>query len=498
MTAWIAAAFLVAGFVVLAKLFGLIEKSGSVVALSRRSLAIVRSPSLSDDAKEVQLQQNAKRLFVLALLLAVGMAAALLMPAGLVWLCDRLGWISWQSVCNTAISPSFIVLSSVIVLIPLVVAVRSRGGRESTQAKSRDEEGDYSALDRLLHRVAFRTTSAQIAMADVEDRLFARQLAACKIERPVFVTALPRAGTTMLLECCAGMREFASHGYRDMPFVLVPCLWNRFSVAFRRSAPVRERAHGDGMLIGFESPEALEEVLWKAFWRRHYRSDRIVPWKVDEANDAEDFVEFFRNHLRKIMLVRRGSDATAARYLSKNNLNIARIGLLRRLFPDAAIVVPFREPLQHAESLLKQHRNFLGIHKQDRFASEYMRAIGHYEFGDNLRPVDFDGWFDGRQTRQADCLAFWLEYWAAGYRHLLAEEAAITRFVDYDALCETPHDGLRRLADTLECREPDALLAAADGVHPSKKRTIDTAAVPGGILEEVDRIYAALKGRADQ
>ena len=123
------------------------------------------------------------------------------------------------------------------------------------------------------------------------------------------------------------------------------------------------------------------------------------------------FTSFFSDHLRKITLVRRGDAAASARYLSKNNLNISRTALLRRLFPDAIIVVPFREPMQHAESLLKQHRNFLGIHAEDRFASEYMRAIGHFDFGENLRPVDFDGWFERRQTEQTDVLAFWLEYW---------------------------------------------------------------------------------------
>jgi hypothetical protein len=497
MTAWIAAGFIVAGFVVLAKLFGLVEKSGSVFVLSRRSLAVIRDAGLSDDAKEAALQQNAKRLFALAFFLALGSAAALLLPAGLVWLCDRLGWISLASVCDVALSPAFIAASSVLVLVPLFISLKLRGSRETSHAQQAANAGSYSALDRLLHRVAFRTTAAQLALADVEDRVFAGQLAACRVDRPVFVTALPRAGTTMLLECCAGLREFASHGYRDMPFVLVPCLWNRFSAAFRQHAERRERAHGDGMLIDFDSPEALEEVLWKAFWRRHYRCDRIVPWTCDEESDADEFKDFFRNHIRKIALVRRGSDAPAARYLSKNNLNIARLGLLHRLFPDAAVVVPFREPLQHAESLLKQHRNFLRIHKEDRFASEYMRAIGHYEFGDNLRPVDFGGWFDRRQSRQSDCLAFWLEYWAAGYRQMLAEGADFVRFIDYDALCENPRCGLALLADAIDCREPDALLAAADGIHPAKQRAVDTATVPAAVLQDVDGIYDALKNRAD-
>jgi hypothetical protein len=488
MTLWIAAAFLVVGFLALAKLFRLVEKSGNVFAVSQRSLAIIRNSELSDDAKEAALQENAKRLFALAFLLTLGAAAAVLAPMGLLWLCDRLGWISLDAVSRVALSPAFIIASCALVLVPLVFSVRS---------KQTDKTENYSALDRLLHRVAFKTTSAQIAVADIEDRLFAKQLAACKVERPVFITSLPRAGTTMLLELCAGMTEFASHCYRDMPFVLVPCLWNRFSASFRKNAKPQERAHGDGMLIDFDSPEALEEVLWQAFWRRHYAADRIAPWKIDEdRHETAEFNQFFRAHMRKVMLVRRGPDAPTTRYLSKNNLNIARTALLRKLFPDAVIVVPFREPLQHVASLLKQHRNFLDIHKGDRFASDYMRAIGHYEFGDNLRPVDFDGWFDRRRSNDAESLAFWLEYWATGYRHLLGQDIDL-RFIDYDALCENPEQGLRRLADAVECREPDTLLAAAANIHAARARNVDVAAVPQSLLDEVDSVYSELKARAD-
>jgi hypothetical protein len=497
MISWIAAGFLVVGFVALAKPLKLVDKSECVIALSHRSLAIIRNAGLSDEAKETALQENAKRLFGLAFSLAFGAAAAVLAPMGLLWLCDRLGWISLASVCDLLVSPSFIAVSGILVVAVMAASWRSKKSGKSSRSEAAGKAEHYSALDRLLHRVAFKTRAAQVALADVEDRLFAKRLAACNVDRPVFITALPRAGTTMLLEHCAGMREFASHCYRDMPFVLVPCFWNRFSQAFRKNAAPHERAHGDGMLIDFDSPEALEEVVWQAFWRRHYRPDRIVPWQIAELKEnAEEFIEFFRSHLRKIILVRRGQDAPAARYLSKNNLNIARLGVLRNLFPDANIVVPFREPLQHAASLLKQHRNFLDIHKCDRFASEYMRAIGHYEFGDNLRPVDFDGWFDRRESKQTDGLAFWLEYWAAGYRHILDQSAVVTRFIDYDALCRNPQRGLQLVAAAIGCREPDALLATAERVHAARPKDVDVAAIPASILHEVGRVYDELKAQA--
>jgi len=105
-------------------------------------------------------------------------------------------------------------------------------------------ENRYSALDRLLHKLAFSTRKAQVGLADVEDVMFRDRLARYELDRPLFITALPRAGTTFLLELCVASGEFASHTYRHMPFVLIPMLWNRFSEGFRRSGVPTRRASG--------------------------------------------------------------------------------------------------------------------------------------------------------------------------------------------------------------------------------------------------------------
>ena len=69
----------------------------------------------------------------------------------------------------------------------------------------------YSRLDRLLHRLAFSSFEVRKALADVEDRLCARRLVGIEIDRPVFITALPRAGTTLLLETLGSLGVFATH-----------------------------------------------------------------------------------------------------------------------------------------------------------------------------------------------------------------------------------------------------------------------------------------------
>ena len=63
--------------------------------------------------------------------------------------------------------------------------------------------------------------------------------------------------------------------YREMPFLLLPLLWNVISRRFYPPDTMLERAHGDGMTIGNDSVEAFEEILWRAFWPEKYPKDRI-------------------------------------------------------------------------------------------------------------------------------------------------------------------------------------------------------------------------------
>lgn len=479
MSSWLAAFGLLAVFVLLARAFGLTERSRTVLATTRESMAVMRAPSMSDAQKEAALQANAISLLKSFVTLSAGLAVAALLPAGMLWLCDRLGWLSFDRVLGVSLSPAFLIVSVVLVVLTLFM-----GGRDAPA----DGEG-YSAVDRALHRIAFATYDMQADLADIEDRVFAAHMTPVMNQRPVFITSLPRAGTTLLLECCAGLDEFASHTYRDMPFVMIPYLWSTFSGGFRRSGQLKERAHGDGMQIDFDSPEALEEVIWLKFWEKQYQADRILPWP---SRPRAEFTTFLARHMRKIAYVRRGSRADGVRYISKNNLNIARVPLVHQMFPDATFVVPVRSPLDHCSSLLQQHRQFSELHARDPFASRYMRAIGHFDFGAHLRPVDFDRWYDGRTQKDPLTLAFWLEYWVAAYQHLLASDRALVHFLDYDRLCADPVPGLRRLAERIDCRDTDRLLASAAAIHPARARSIETSGVPDALLRQAQDVYGAL------
>ena len=350
-------------------------------------------------------------------------------------------------------------------------------------------ESRYSKLDRALHRMAFSTIEIQKGLADLEDRVYASQLAKREVDRPVFITSLPRAGTTLLLDVIASTGSFGSHIYRDLPFLLIPVLWNAISGPGRRqNGSEIERAHGDGMTIGYDSHEAFEEVLWRAYWPHKYLDDRILTWAKDDRDPHDEFNGFFRSHLRKLLLLR-----DAARYVSKNNANVSRISTLVATFPDGQVLVPFRNPVDHAVSMWRQHRNFMKIHAEEPFARRYMADLGHFDFGANLRPIDFDGWLDGDCAETPDDFEFWLRYWCAAFENLLRSELpAQVAFVNYDRLCVEPVAALRRICDLLEVTDLD-LSSQAARFRPSNSYDEFKLDLPEGIAGRASAVHSELE-----
>lgn len=361
-------------------------------------------------------------------------------------------------------------------------------------------QSGYGSMDRLLHRLAFRDSehglALQRALAGIEDSLLGRENDAGPPARPVFIAALSRAGTTLLLNLLAEEPDFATHTYREMPFPLCPVLWSRLSRRFRRPASERERAHGDGVMVDYDSPEAFEEVLWMAFWRDRYSDDGILPWTAEDRNP--EFETFFGRHMRKLIAVRAAERDGAAptRYLSKNYANIARLSLLPALFPDCRILVPVREPWSHANSLLAQHRRFTVLHAQDVFARSYMGWLGHFEFGAELRPIRFghhSACPERGHASDPDEIDFWLHYWIAAHEAIRAAAGPHLVLFDYAELCSAPDRSLEALAASIGIRNPRALCNRGERVRrPTRYDAPDGRGNPL-LRRRAARLYDALR-----
>lgn len=347
----------------------------------------------------------------------------------------------------------------------------------------------YSPLDRLLHRIAFRVRPAQEALADIEELLYRNRLAGVAPRAPVTISGLPRSGTTVLLDLLVGSGRFASHTYRDTPFVLCPMLWNRFARAFQVSDAPRERAHGDGLVVSLDSAEAFEEIIWKHFFPKHYLADRILPWGRGEANT--DFDEFYSRHIRKIIALRSSEGPPDMRYVSKNNATIARLRAQPSALRAGVVVVPFREPLQHAASMLAQHRRFARLHAVDPFAAEYMSDLGHHEFGETHRPIDFDRW--SGSAPDTNTLDYWLMYWMAAYRSVLGSLEENVLVLSYEALTRTPSRVLAWLGSSIG-EDPGVFRDLAPGVRSPREHTVEKLLDPT-LWEAAQAVYETLESK---
>lgn len=290
-------------------------------------------------------------------------------------------------------------------------------------------ENNYGYFSRLLHAVALGISPLAKASFEV-DQLVANRARAHEFdERPIFISGLARSGTTILLRAFALTGCFRSLTYRDMPFPLMPCLWNRISRPLRRNGTPTKRAHGDDIAINYDSPEAFEEIFWKTFCRKQYIfPNHLEPHKVDRET-----VIRFRQYVRRIL--DSNLDNYGLRYLSKNNNNLLRLHSIVESFPSAILLIPFRNPGQQAMSLFRQHLQFSERHQRESFSKRYMQWLGHYDFGSCHKPPLFIS------ERTAEPPSFnslnanyWLELWINTYQHLLCSAPKNSVFVCFDDL----------------------------------------------------------------
>ncbi len=300
------------------------------------------------------------------------------------------------------------------------------------------ERSNYSFSARLLHRLALGSTAVTRAAFDMEGAIGGAE--SVEEGRHIFIAGLARAGTTVLLRALHDTGRFRSLTYRDMPFVLMPRLWRRLSAANRRPASLQERAHGDNIAVGYDSPEAFEEVFWRTFCGRDYIFKQgLRPHQVDDRT-----LERFRQYIARI--IASSPDTAQTRYLSKNNNNLLRLPAIARAFPQAVIAIPFRHPLQQAWSLQNQHQRFLRLHAEDNFARHYMNWLVHHEFGASHRPFLFE---PGKQVTDSGIeqagIDYWLSTWLSAYRYILTARPANATLVCYEDICKNSDRYLQQL-----------------------------------------------------
>ena len=458
-----AAAFLLLGIVPVT--FAVVEQAGA-------GGAAMLDPHLSDDEKEKAVRLAGFSVLGSCAGIAMRLLACLAAAAVPAFTAQWLQLSTLNDVMQTAESWQFLLGSTVALSFAAWLFF---------QLQPKDAGSAYSSADRLIHNLAFAGPGIQLAAARLEDRILASAWRDVADKPPVFITSLPRAGTTVLLNALHEVPGVATHFYRDMPFVAAPVLWNRFTRPFMRRAKMKERAHGDGLEIGLDSPEAFEDVIWQAFWPDKCKDDHIALWGQDDA--YPEAKAFFMTHFRKVIALRTGP---GGRYVSKNNGNIARLALLPQMFRDCSIIVPVRTPMEHAASMMRQHENFLRQHDEDPFICRYMRDIGHLEFGAVHVPIAFPGFAPGELAPTSP--DYWLSYWIAAYRHVL-DRAEAVHIVPQELICARPAEAMGRIC---ELAGLDALATDVEKPFKSVPKRANKAMFTARLVMEAEAIYDEL------
>ena len=251
---------------------------------------------------------------------------------------------------------------------------------------------NYSKIQRFLHDFLLSKKIINKSLFELEKIIYLKDKD-INNQSHIFITGLPRSGTTSLLNFLFSSNEYASLTYNNMPFILSP----HFSRLFhKKNITKKERLHKDGINFDNNSPEALDEIFF-------------------DNNE-----EFARNELiNYIQLILLSNNKT--KYLSKNNLNYKRIDIIQSKLPNSIFLIPIREPLQHANSLLNQHLHFGQLQKEDDFIRRYMNYLGHNEFGLNHK-----SWNKPIHFNDLNYINYWLEQWNLFY------EFIYTKFQSYE------------------------------------------------------------------
>ena len=156
------------------------------------------------------------------------------------------------------------------------------------------------------------------------------------------------------------------------------------------------------------------------------------------------------------------------------------------MFPNACVIVPFREPIQHAFSLLKQHRKFCDLQGEDEFVRKYMAWLCHFEFGLDQKQFSFDE--NDLVDRDIMSIEYWLDQWVLVYGHCLKTCAGLREnfyFVGYEDLCAEDSALWSNLRTSIEIR-------GSEHFEFSLQRSEPPSQIDRALQIRADEIYAEL------
>ncbi len=285
-----------------------------------------------------------------------------------------------------------------------------------------------------------------IALHDDIDKL--------RIEKPIYITGLARAGTTIILEMLSKHSDVATHQYKHILMPYLPYLFSMITSIVKIYIKPFERFHKDGIIVTRESPEAVEEIIWRKFFDNNHNENISNIIGGDASNPK--FEKFYQTHIRKLIL-----NQNRSRYLAKNNYHVTRLEYLLRLFPSSKFLIIIRNPIDHIASLIKQTKLFLRMEREHPLLIDWLRISGHNEFGHHQLCINVGNTELIHEIRELwsfkeTYIKGWAHYWRSIY-DFIANQLDVNKklkkatfIVKYDDLCESPGKIIDEILEHIE------------------------------------------------
>lgn len=269
-------------------------------------------------------------------------------------------------------------------------------------------------------------------VGDVESLFFNQKN--LKIEKPIFICGLARSGTTAILNLLNNHIDTASFENKDLPFIKTLFFWNKMNNFFYKGIKKKERIHGDGFKVDQNTPEALEELIWRDFLKG-YENNGFFSF-LDESYSDNKFEKYFIQQIKKILKIR----GNKKRYLSKCNYNIFRLKYIKKIFPDSKIIICFRDPIETSLSSIKVHNIFLNLSKENKYFDMRLKMMCHFEFGEYRKSIAGE-YSDLNEHNLSNDQYYYLKQWHKIYSMVLNEYKNLKNliFIDNSTLVHKPN-----------------------------------------------------------
>ena len=170
-----------------------------------------------------------------------------------------------------------------------------------------------------------------------------------RIDRPIFVTGLPRTGTTALHRLLAAdpAHQGLAMWLAEVPQPRPPReTWAANPVfGYIQAACERHHAeHPEFMAVNYVAADQVEEC-----WQLLRQSMRSVSWQClahlpsySAWMAAQDWTDAYRRHRRNLQLI--GLPEASRRWVLKNPSHLFALDALLRVYPDALVIQTHRDP----------------------------------------------------------------------------------------------------------------------------------------------------------